>query len=312
MGVKIDKAVSYAVDIAKDNRHGYSQISRFGKPGTWSDFDCSSLVISAYEDAGVPVKTKGASYTGNMYNVFRNCGFIDVTNKVNLYTGSGLQKGDVLLNHVNHTAMMIDSKNLVQASIDENGNIMGGRVGDQTGYEIATRSYYNYPWNCVLRYNEPATKTNTTKTTNKTTTTKAKTTTTTKTYTYVVKSGDNLTNIAKKYGTTAAKIASDNKLSNPNLLKVGQKLTIKVAVKATSTTTKTASIKNGQKLSLKNVKVYASATAKNYSNILTGTYYVYNNSIVNNRVRITIKSSYVNKMPIANYVSGWINKSDIK
>lgn len=153
---KVEKAVDYMKKIAADPKHGYSQVNRWGNPGTWSDYDCSSLVISAYQAAGVPVKDKGATYTGNMYSVFLQCGFKDVTNKVNLATGSGLIAGDVLLNHADHTAMMISSSQLAQASIDENGGISGGKVGDQTGYEIHTRSYYNYPWNCVLRYPEAA------------------------------------------------------------------------------------------------------------------------------------------------------------
>lgn len=151
---KVEKAVQYMKDIAKDNKHGYSQVNRWGSPNTWSDYDCSSLVISAYQAAGIPVKDKGATYTGNMYAVFTKCGFKDVTKDINLATGKGLIAGDVLLNHADHTAMMISTTQLAQASIDENGNIMGGKVGDQTGYEIATRSYYNYPWNCVLRYPE--------------------------------------------------------------------------------------------------------------------------------------------------------------
>lgn len=155
---KVEKAVDYMVKVANDPKHGYSQTNRNGNPDTWSDYDCSSLVISAYQAAGVPVKDKGATYTGNMYSVFLQCGFKDVTNKVNLATGSGLIAGDVLLNHVNHTAMMISTSQLAQASIDENGNISGGKVGDQTGYEIHTRSYYNYPWNVVLRYPETAAK----------------------------------------------------------------------------------------------------------------------------------------------------------
>ncbi len=155
---KVSKAVDYMKKIAADPKHGYSQINRWGNPDTWSDYDCSSLVISAYQAAGVPVKDKGATYTGNMYSVFLQCGFKDVTNKVNLATGSGLIAGDVLLNHVNHTAMMISTSQLAQASCDENGGISGGKVGDQTGYEIHTRSYYNYPWNVVLRYPETAAK----------------------------------------------------------------------------------------------------------------------------------------------------------
>lgn len=45
--------------------------------------------------------------------------------------------------------------------------------------------------------------------------------------TYVVKSGDTLTKIAKKYRTTVNKIANDNNISNPNKIYVGQKLIIK-------------------------------------------------------------------------------------
>ena len=148
---KISQAVDYMKDIANDSKHGYSQISRWGSPDTWSDYDCSSLVISAWQASGVPVKDKGATYTGNMYNAFIKCGFKDVTSKINLSTGAGLIAGDVLLNHTDHTAMMINDTQLAQASIDEKGGISGGKVGDQTGYEIHIRSYYNYPWNCVLR-----------------------------------------------------------------------------------------------------------------------------------------------------------------
>lgn len=48
-----------------------------------------------------------------------------------------------------------------------------------------------------------------------------------KTVTYTVKSGDTLSAIAKKYGTTYQKIASDNGIANPNKIYVGQKLIIK-------------------------------------------------------------------------------------
>ncbi len=45
--------------------------------------------------------------------------------------------------------------------------------------------------------------------------------------TYVVKSGDTLSAIAKKYKTTITKIANDNNIKNVNLIRVGQKLVIK-------------------------------------------------------------------------------------
>lgn len=49
----------------------------------------------------------------------------------------------------------------------------------------------------------------------------------TKSITYVVKKGDNLTKIAKKYNTTVDKIVKDNNIKNKNLIKIGQKLIIK-------------------------------------------------------------------------------------
>jgi len=150
----IQKAIDYAVGIAKDNSHGYSQGStRWGNP----DFDCSALVISAWETAGVKVKTAGATYTGNMRKVFLKNGFTDVVKSVNLRTGVGLQVGDVLLHEGKHTAMYIGNKQIVHAAINEKGKIVGGKPGDQTGKEIWVRSYYNHPWKSVLRFTEEMT-----------------------------------------------------------------------------------------------------------------------------------------------------------
>ena len=44
---------------------------------------------------------------------------------------------------------------------------------------------------------------------------------------YIVKKGDTLSGIARKYGTTYQKIAKDNNISNPNLIYPNQKLVIK-------------------------------------------------------------------------------------
>lgn len=43
---------------------------------------------------------------------------------------------------------------------------------------------------------------------------------------YIVKSGDTLSEIAEKYGVTYQALASHNNISNPNLIRVGQKITI--------------------------------------------------------------------------------------
>ena len=145
----IERAISYMEDLARDDRHGYDQGQRWGERG---DYDCSSAVISAWEAAGVPVKTRGATYTGNMYGVFLACGFTDVTRAVNLANGSGMERGDVLLNMRNHTAMFCGNGQEVEASINERGGTTGGQPGDQTGREFLIRPYRNYPWDCVLRY----------------------------------------------------------------------------------------------------------------------------------------------------------------
>ena len=146
-----DKACDWMEACARDNSHGYDQVYRWGEKG---DYDCSAAVITAYEKAGVPVKTKGATYTGNMKGVFLKCGFRDITSQVNLSTGAGLKRGDVLLNTSHHTALYCGNGQEVEASINEKGTATGGKPGDQTGREFLIRSYRNYPWNCVLRYGE--------------------------------------------------------------------------------------------------------------------------------------------------------------
>lgn len=44
---------------------------------------------------------------------------------------------------------------------------------------------------------------------------------------YTVKTGDNLTKIAKRFGTSVSSLAALNKIKNPNLIRVGQKLRVK-------------------------------------------------------------------------------------
>lgn len=142
---KIEKAVNWAIQTANDNSHGYSQATRWG-----TDYDCSSFVISAWEAAGVPVRQAGASYTGNMRNAFLNCGFFDATSLVNLGSGGGVQAGDVLLNYSAHTCLAIGGGRVANCRTDEGHP----QAGDQSGNEIRLQGYWNYPWNCVLRYKE--------------------------------------------------------------------------------------------------------------------------------------------------------------
>lgn len=142
----IESATSFMEAIANDDSHGYSQYSRWGDP----DYDCSSLVIAAWKQAGVDLH---CTCTGNMYADMMFKGFNDVTDGIDLNTGTGLKRGDVLLNHRSHVAMYCGNGLEAEASQDSHGGI-GDDPGDQNGREILIRKYRNYPWDCVLRFAE--------------------------------------------------------------------------------------------------------------------------------------------------------------
>ena len=145
---KVEKATKILEMEANDNRYGYLW-------GGWGpyDFDCGHAVIDAWEKAGVPVKSYGgAAWTGNMREAFLKCGFKDITNTVNLSSGVGLKRGDVLINRDLHAAQFIGNNKLVHARSSEGNEISG----DQNGREFLIQTYFNYPWNQVLRYPEEA------------------------------------------------------------------------------------------------------------------------------------------------------------
>ncbi len=79
----------------------------------------------------------------------------------------------------------------------------------------------------------------------------------------------------------------------------------------TNTTTTTTTYTAGTKITLKNAKLYASATASSSSSKKTGTFYIYSSDVTNNRIRITNSKSNVGKTPAGTYVTGWIDVSSI-
>ena len=114
-----------------------------------------------------------------------------------------MKKGDVLLNETHHTALVATdgAGTIVHASINEKGTAVGGASGDQTGKEICTRSYYNYPWGCVLRYGQGGS-------------TSSSSGSASGGQTYTVRSGDTLSSIAAKYATTYQALASYNGIAD--------------------------------------------------------------------------------------------------
>ena len=132
----IESAVSWAEAIAADNSHTYSQAVRWGP-----SYDCSSLVISAWQQAGVPLKSKGATFSGNMGAVMLANGFERITSGVNFATGKGFKRGDVILDLENHVAMSAGNGKLVEAA-----------GGLSPANSIRVTNYYRWGQDRAYRY----------------------------------------------------------------------------------------------------------------------------------------------------------------
>ena len=152
----INDAVSFAVGIANDNSHGYSQAVRslynITNP---KSYDCSSLCCTAYYysflknglTAQANYLKSHCSYTGNMLNML-NVGFEIVAR--NQTAHAQMQKGDLELNVTHHVAMAIDRDNIVHARSSEGTT----NTIDDSGNEIRTQPWYKYShgWTHRLRF----------------------------------------------------------------------------------------------------------------------------------------------------------------
>jgi hypothetical protein len=133
---KIEEAVLWAIGIAADDRHGYSQVHR-NSP----DYDCSSFVGTALSKAGFAVSEY--STTRNLESQLIKCGFTKCH--------APWKCGDIHLAAGHHVTMSTDASNIVHASQSETGGI-DGQTGDQTGREICIRSYYDLPYTNLVHY----------------------------------------------------------------------------------------------------------------------------------------------------------------
>ena len=143
----VDRAVSFAVDVANDDaNHGYNIDHGWG-PG---EYHCIGLVMTAYTMAGYDM---GKAWTGHMPERLAKYGFYDVTGSVDLRTGAGLQKGDILwMMHPGgkhgHTELYAGDGLLVGArGLGVNDQI----PGDQDGTEVSVIPYTNLSWQRAFR-----------------------------------------------------------------------------------------------------------------------------------------------------------------
>ena len=164
--------------MCDDDGFGYSWEERYGSDRdnvTWviegrkytlnrGDYDCSSSVITAWKMALQGTKYEGrldgATYTGNMREVFVASGLFEVWNTARTYA----VRGDVYLNDANHTAMCQDGgrgdgpygKDMLSEFSWGDKGAYGNKRGDQSGREAYVHEYYDYPWSCTLHYNGKA------------------------------------------------------------------------------------------------------------------------------------------------------------
>lgn len=140
MTIDVEAGVSWFEGIAANPAYGYNQAVR--DEGT--DFDCSSAVYRACMKMGFPWKLPSFS-TRTMKAKLEANGW-------KWHKGTdGVGRGDILWK-TGHTAMATSGTLMAEACIDENGNIYGGKPGDQTGNEIRIANIGIYNWAGYWRY----------------------------------------------------------------------------------------------------------------------------------------------------------------
>ena len=134
----IEAALSWALDIANDDRHGYVLGASHGSEGM--NYDCSSFVSWALIHAGIDVPVSTTFY---MKENFEPYGFewIDWSN---IGGTNNLQRGDILLDIDTHVEFYYGNNQIIGAHRPATG--------------ISVSSYYNnvngVSWDGVLRYKD--------------------------------------------------------------------------------------------------------------------------------------------------------------
>ncbi|MCR5834072.1 MAG: C40 family peptidase [Selenomonadaceae bacterium] len=169
---RVESAVQFAIDIANDNTHGYSQGAEnatASNPYTGSrespDYDCSSLVYHSFEHGGFKIieawrnnpeymaRYQGQQYSGDADTIFDDLSVEGGWKKFSWYEiKDNLQRGDILCNPETHVAIYIGDGKTVEARGVNNPTGAGRyETGDQGG-EIDFYNAYGRNWTEVYRY----------------------------------------------------------------------------------------------------------------------------------------------------------------
>ena len=167
----VEDAVQWAIDIANDNSHGYSQGAEnatANRPYTGSregvDYDCASLVYHAFNHAGFNIienwhknplymkRYDGKQFTGDADTIWDDLSVDGGWKKFSWYdVQDNLVRGDILCRPQAHVAIYIGDGLTVEARGVNNPRGGDFATGDQGG-EIDFYSAYNRGWTEVYRF----------------------------------------------------------------------------------------------------------------------------------------------------------------
>ena len=169
---RVESAVQWAIEIAKDDIHGYSQGAENAtayNPYTGSregpDYDCSSLVYHAFQHGGFKIidnwrnnpkymsRYNGRQYSGDADTIWDDLSIDGGWQKFSWYEiKDNLQRGDILCLPQKHVAIYIGDGKTVEARGVNNPTGRGEyRTGDQGG-EIDFYNAQGRGWTEVYRY----------------------------------------------------------------------------------------------------------------------------------------------------------------
>ena len=169
---RVESAVQWAIEIAKDETHGYSQGAENATPShpyTGSregpDYDCSSLVYHAFNHGGFNIidnwhrnpkymsRYNGRQYSGDADTIWEDLSIDGGWQKFSwAEVADNLQRGDILCRPQFHVAIYMGDGLTVEARGVNNPTGLGRyETGDQGG-EIDFYPSHGRGWTEVYRY----------------------------------------------------------------------------------------------------------------------------------------------------------------